>query len=295
MDYIWNITGHCNLQCAYCWDIFKKEPDIDTSQSKAIIDKITEGECNMLLFTGGEPLVRKDIFELMDYADKKGAKYIKMCTNGTLIHRNLEELVNSPLSEIHISLDSLTQEKEDYRGFESDKLIDNIELLIEHADLEKLKIVLVSVIDFKHLDNFEAILKYAREKKIKVSYQLPVDIKGKNLDLDIEDLTEDRIRVLFEQLKNFHKNYHDVMDYFSYFYYLAAKKYFMKGIIPDECSAGKGFQIISPKGEFYSCYSCKEHAADISECFKAKCLIWFRSSKKAHNILNIMKTGGETQ
>lgn len=293
MEYIWNITGHCNLRCSYCWDVFKNEQDISTKQAKEIIDRITQSECNMLLFTGGEPLVRKDIFELMDYADQKGVKYIKMCTNGTLIRQKLDELMKAPLSEIHISLDSLTQEKDLHRGNENKQLIENIELLINHVDLDKVKIVLVTVIDFQHMEKFEEILEYAQEKKIKVSYQLPVDVKDKNLDLDIEYLTENKMTALFDQLKELHKKYKHVLDYFSYFYYLAAKKYFLKGIIPDECDAGKGFQIISPQGEFYSCYSCKEQSKEISECFQSKCLIWFRSSKKAHNILNIMKTGGD--
>ena len=71
MDYIWNVTGRCNLNCKYCWDIFKRENEMDTLKAKEIIDKISCDKCRMLLFTGGEPLVRTDLFELISYADRK--------------------------------------------------------------------------------------------------------------------------------------------------------------------------------------------------------------------------------
>ena len=102
MDYIWNVTGRCNLNCKYCWDIFKQEKEMDTRKAKEMIDRISSDKCEMLLFTGGEPLVRNDLFELISYADSKKISNIKICTNGVLIDKYIQKIVTSAITEIHI-------------------------------------------------------------------------------------------------------------------------------------------------------------------------------------------------
>ncbi|MGL5576482.1 MAG: radical SAM protein [Sarcina sp.] len=287
MDYIWNITGRCNLKCEYCWDIFKQTNELDTFKAKQIIDNLVESSCNMILFTGGEPLVRNDIFKLINYCKEKGLEHIKICSNGTLIKNRIEELKKSPISEIHISLDSYYDE-EKYR-FYNNKVIENIELLIKSIDINRVKVVLVSVIDHNNLDGFEKVLKYAKEKNIYVTYQLPVLDKNSSLELNLASLDKENLKYLFEKLKYFHEKYKSQLDYFSNYYYQIAKKYYILGETPNSCLAGKDFKVVAPNGEIYSCYSCKERIEQIDKCFNEKCLVWFRSSKRGRNIINLLK------
>ena len=125
MDYIWNVTGRCNLNCKYCWDIFKQEKEMDTRKAKEMIDRISSDKCEMLLFTGGEPLVRNDLFELISYADSKKISNIKICTNGVLIDKYIQKIVTSAITEIHISLDSLVENDKQYRGYRIEKILQN--------------------------------------------------------------------------------------------------------------------------------------------------------------------------
>src|SRR5512137_1134937 len=83
----WELTKRCNLKCVHCRaiaddEIFKDE--LDTDSVKGIIDEITSFANPILVLTGGEPLFRKDIFAIADYAHIKGLR-IALATNGTLI------------------------------------------------------------------------------------------------------------------------------------------------------------------------------------------------------------------
>jgi len=289
MDYIWNITGKCNLQCQYCWDIFKNTAEVDTDQAKSVIDHITEDPCNMLLFTGGEPLIRDDLFDLIHYSKRHGVKYIKICTNGLLISKRIEEIKAAPISEIHISLDSIEDDSNDYRK-KNFQVLQNIKVLLQNVDLQKTKIVLVSVIDFHRLYKFESVLKFAKENGIYVTYQLPASIDNHKLSLNIEHIQVEQLNSLFLSLHEYHRQYSKQIDYFANFYLLIAEKYYLEGKIPEQCQAGIGFQIISPIGEYYSCYTCKKRTVSLKECFNSKCLVWFRSNGRSQKLLKMLKT-----
>lgn len=287
MDYIWNVTGRCNLNCKYCWDIFKRENEMDTLKAKEIIDKISCDKCRMLLFTGGEPLVRTDLFELISYADRKKISNIKICTNGVLIDKYIQEMVTSAITEIHISLDSLSESDKQYRGYKVEKILQNISLLKSKARSNQ-KIVLVTVIDIYNLQNFEDVLKYASENDLFVSYQLPIKTENSDLNLFVNQMSRDEIGYLFGKLNEYHKKYRKTMDYFVRFYYLTAKRYFLNNVIPTQCGAGAEFSIISPIGDIYSCYSHKDKPNDCGQCFNPKCLIWFRSGERARKIIDLV-------
>lgn len=288
MDYIWNVTGRCNLNCKYCWDMFKKEKEMDTQKAKGMIDEISSDECEMLLFTGGEPLVRKDLFELISYADSKKISNIKICTNGVLIDKYVNEIVSSAVTEIHISLDSLIENDKQYRGYRIEKILQNINLLKSRARSNQ-KIVLVTVVDIYNMQNFEDVLRYASENSLLVSYQLPINTGNSDLNMFVDGLSRDELEILFFKLNEWHKKYRGTMDYFARFYYLTAKRYFIDNVIPKQCGAGTSFSIISPTGDIYCCYSHKDRIKDCSQCFNPKCLIWFRSGERARRIIDLAR------
>ncbi len=106
---VWNMTKRCNLKCVHCYaqavDPNQGVDDISTEQAKVMIDDLAAYGAPVLLFSGGEPLVRKDLVELASYATQKGMRAV-ISTNGTLITKEkAHELKQIGLSYVGISLD----------------------------------------------------------------------------------------------------------------------------------------------------------------------------------------------
>ncbi|RLB12178.1 MAG: 12,18-didecarboxysiroheme deacetylase, partial [Deltaproteobacteria bacterium] len=84
---VWNITKRCNLECMHCYansHLSSNEKEIDHQSALSIIDDLAGFGVPVILFSGGEPLMRNDIIELIQYAVKKGIRAV-LSTNGTLI------------------------------------------------------------------------------------------------------------------------------------------------------------------------------------------------------------------
>jgi len=84
---VWNYTRQCNLKCEHCYENANKKPDIDelsTTEAKMAIDQFAEAGVVAIAFSGGEPLMRKDFYEVSKYAYEREF-YISIATNGTLI------------------------------------------------------------------------------------------------------------------------------------------------------------------------------------------------------------------
>ncbi len=113
----WNITNKCNLACAHCYINARPELDgrdeLSLEESKAFIADLAEMRIPLLLFTGGEPLVRKDFWELADYATAKGLK-TALSTNGTLITKEVAAKIKAlGIEYVGVSLDSAKEETHD--------------------------------------------------------------------------------------------------------------------------------------------------------------------------------------
>ncbi len=116
---VWNITQRCNLKCIHCYAHAKNrsfDNELDTDQGKRLIDDLADFGSPVMLFSGGEPLVRKDLPQLAAYAVEKGMRAV-ISTNGTLITpetaRNLKEI---GLSYVGISLDGMEEINDRFRG-----------------------------------------------------------------------------------------------------------------------------------------------------------------------------------
>lgn len=105
---VFNCTPRCNLRCVHCYsssDVACSAPQLSTSQAKSLIDQIADFGCPVLLFSGGEPLLRKDLFELMAYAGQHNLRTV-LSTNGTRITESVaKRLAELGLSYAGISLD----------------------------------------------------------------------------------------------------------------------------------------------------------------------------------------------
>ena len=112
----WEVTRSCNLNCVHCRASSQFGPypqELNTIEAKKALDQIREVGQPIIILTGGEPLLRKDIFTLADYGTKKGLKMV-MGTNGTLITPDItKKIQDSGIKRVSISLDGSTRESHD--------------------------------------------------------------------------------------------------------------------------------------------------------------------------------------
>jgi radical SAM protein with 4Fe4S-binding SPASM domain len=115
-EIILEITDRCNLSCDFCFNklyVAKKRDgkELDTKSIKQIIDKVKASGVKIIRFTGGEPLLREDIFEVIEYAYGKGL-HVWLNTNATLINKKNVEKITQYVNNILVPLSSFDNESE---------------------------------------------------------------------------------------------------------------------------------------------------------------------------------------
>ncbi len=104
----WELTRSCNLACSHCRASSKHGPyanELTTAECFKLIDEIASFSNPVIILTGGEPLLREDIFEIAEYGNKKGLRMV-MATNGTLLtDENVVKIIHSGVKRISVSLD----------------------------------------------------------------------------------------------------------------------------------------------------------------------------------------------
>lgn len=116
---IWNVTPACNLTCKHCYAACltaQADDQMSTTEAKAFIDDLAAFGSPVLLFSGGEPLLRPDLTELAAYAVEKGMRAV-VSTNGTLLTPGkAAELKDIGLSYVGISIDGTEAHHNAFRG-----------------------------------------------------------------------------------------------------------------------------------------------------------------------------------
>ena len=116
---VWNLTRQCNLSCIHCYasaDSQRSPQEMDTSAGKALIGDLADFGVPVILFSGGEPLLRKDLFDLVSFAREQGVR-IALSTNGTLITDKVaKRLSDLGFAEVGISLDGIGADNDTFRG-----------------------------------------------------------------------------------------------------------------------------------------------------------------------------------
>lgn len=118
---VWNMSKRCNLHCVHCYtnsDENCAKNELTTDEGKRLIDDLAEFGIPALLMSGGEPLMRKDIFELAAYAANKGVRPV-LSTNGTLITPQIaQKIKDTGFIYAGISLDGIGATNDKFRGME---------------------------------------------------------------------------------------------------------------------------------------------------------------------------------
>ncbi|MBI4833783.1 MAG: radical SAM protein [Planctomycetes bacterium] len=113
----WLTTGRCNLSCAHCGTNagHKSEDELTTREIKQAIDELALMGTKLLELTGGEPLLREDLWEVLHYAKEQGIKY-SLVTNGAYVPRYEKELKALPPAAVKVSVDGIPKTHNGLRG-----------------------------------------------------------------------------------------------------------------------------------------------------------------------------------
>ena len=113
---VWNFTYKCNLKCKHCYSDSGNPSTLELSTEDAmkVVDQIAEFGVTSLAFSGGEPLMRKDFFEVARHAIESGL-YVSLATNGTLLNEeNVRKLKEIGVHYVEVSLDGANAKTHDY-------------------------------------------------------------------------------------------------------------------------------------------------------------------------------------
>ncbi|MHC4872779.1 MAG: radical SAM protein [Planctomycetota bacterium] len=116
---VWNTTRRCNLNCVHCYSHSSmncQDPEMDTEQAKAFLQDIADFGCKVILFSGGEPLLRDGILDLVSYASKIGLRPV-FSTNGTMLTTDaVKSFKDAGLAYAGVSVDGLEETHDKFRG-----------------------------------------------------------------------------------------------------------------------------------------------------------------------------------
>ena len=116
---VWNTTNRCNLECVHCYAGAEAEPkagELTTAEGKRLLDDLADHGAPVVLFSGGEPMVREDLAELVAYAADAGIRPV-LSTNGTLLTADrARELKQAGLAYAGVSVDGLAERNDEFRG-----------------------------------------------------------------------------------------------------------------------------------------------------------------------------------
>ncbi len=116
---VWNATRTCNLNCVHCYTDSRRRPysgELSNAEARAVIDDLGGFGVPALLFSGGEPLMREDVLELVDYARQLGIRAV-LSTNSTLITPAVAgRMKRAGSSCVGISLDGMGEANDRLRG-----------------------------------------------------------------------------------------------------------------------------------------------------------------------------------
>ena len=177
-----SLTARCNLRCRMC-DISRNpsraEDELSVSGIKDIILQIENMGIRHLIFSGGEPFLRRDFFQVLEFASASGIERIDIITNGTFLDEYaIQRLTGLRLNHISISLDGLKEANDSIRGdgiFQQAE--DNIDRFIAYKRKKGLSFPTLGInftIMDKNIDDALGMVEFARAKGLNAIFFQPV-------------------------------------------------------------------------------------------------------------------------
>ena len=201
---VWNFTNICNLKCKHCYQSAGKRLPDELSLEKRldVIDQLASEDVFSVAFSGGEPLMDKDIWRVIERA-KKNYMYVSVATNGTLITPQIAKRMSDVgVDYVEISVDSADPEKHDrFRGVPGawERTIAGIKNAVAERTYQVGLAPTITRINFKELPDLINLAIDLKVDKFFVFNFIPVG-EGKNLiDVDLTpEQREEMLNILYE-------------------------------------------------------------------------------------------------
>lgn len=246
------ITDSCNLQCKHCY-ISPNRVELSTNEAKEFLDQILELNKDYslfrIVFIGGEPLLRKDIFQLISYVTSKGIR-ADLATNGTLLTDSIaKKLKENKITSVQISLDGLEKTHDYIRGRQGlyNQSFSALKILNKYKIHSQVMITLSKL-------NYDEVLPLAQkcdQEKIKsfnISRLVPFTAEMKEQCLSNEQLKYIYSNLTHTPFKNFKVNFEDPLTCIT-----LQKKPLNTKSVCGGCTAGIATLTVSANGEVYPC------------------------------------------
>ena len=206
---IWNFTNRCNLSCMHCYS--KADLDaVDTLTTEDImstLEKFKENGVKFLIFSGGEPLARKDLFEIADRCKELGI-ITYLSTNGLYIGKNNAQKIIDTFNYIGISIDGSEKVHDHFRGLEGSfkESMKAVKLLNSY---EGAKVGIRFTITKETYEDLQFIFELAEKEDIPKIYISHLVYSGRGLENLEMDLSKEQRRTAVEYILDKAFEYHD--------------------------------------------------------------------------------------
>lgn len=255
----WELTRRCNLACGHCRASSKYGPyanELTTAECFKLIDEIVSLSSPVIILTGGEPLLREDIFEVAEYGKKKGLRMV-MATNGTLLtDENAAKIMQAGIKRISVSLDGPDAATHDNlrqvlgafkRACEG----------IARAKKAGLEFQINSTITKRNIKLLPQIMELAKERGAKAHHIFLLVPTGRAKDMAGEELSaqeyEETLKVLAGQMNKF--SLQIKITCAPHFNRILAQEHLQPAasLTGRGCMAGVSFCFISHTGDLQPC------------------------------------------
>ncbi len=184
----WNITRKCNLKCSHCYINATSEElngELNTEESKRLIDQIAEVSRPLLILSGGEPLLRDDVYELIRYGRERGLR-MGLGSNGGLIDtKSARKLKEAGVKTVSISIDSpVSQQHDEFRGVTGswNKAINAIKALRDNNVLVQVNTTLTQQ-NFNQIDEIMSLVEKIGVENFHLFFLVPTGRGAKMTDI----------------------------------------------------------------------------------------------------------------
>ena len=206
----WNITRTCNLSCIHCYSDSESKAydgELSNEQAKAVIDDVAQFKSPALLFSGGEPLIRPDIFDLVSHAKLRGLRST-LSTNGTLIDLDTaKKIKESGFVYVGISLDGIGEINDKFRGKAGafKKAVAGFKNCVSVDQRVGLRLTLTR----HNYENLHEIFDFIEREEINRACFYHLVYAGRGRGMTSEDLTHEESRhamdIIIDRTDDFHK------------------------------------------------------------------------------------------
>jgi len=201
---IWNICMHCNMHCPHCYAAAVAEPsptDLTHAEGIDLLDQLAAAGVRIVIFSGGEPLLRADAFELIAHAKLRGI-HPQLSTNGVLIDEGVaKRLADVGVAYVGVSIDGVESFNDRYRRLSGG--FDAALRGLRNARAAGMKTGLRMTLSKRNFDQLESMVEVAREVRVNRFYVSHLVYSGRGYKVAHEDLSREQqrstLRWLFER------------------------------------------------------------------------------------------------